>query len=425
MEMRPTETTEVAKSSAVPKTESQPNWTGNGQPEVPRQGSPPLRSGRRRHIYRGAALVVVAGVVAGVAFWAFPKKTKAAQTVIAPTTPVAVANVTREDVYNEVTIPAEFRAYNEVELHAKISGYLTNLTVDFGDQVKAGQLLAELEIPELKDEMDRALASQRRAEADHNEAHWAFTRLRDVEKQHPNLVAQQDLDNAEGKDLSTEAAISVAKAEVEKYQTMIAYTRITAPFAGVVTHRYVDPGALIQAGTASATQSLPLVRLSDNYRLRLDFPVSVPYVKDIQLGQPVEVRVESLGGKSLTGTISRFTHDIDETTRTMVTEIEVPNPKLELVPGMYAKVVLRVGRHAQALTIPTEAISADRKAAVYVVNSQDQIEERPVKLGLETPARYEVLSGLKEGELVVVGSRSHLKPGEKVAPKLTESLAMQ
>jgi len=364
-------------------------------------------------------------VVALAALWAFPSKTKARQTAVTPPTPVAVASVTREDVYNEVTIPAEFRPYTDVELHAKISGYLTNLAVDFGDQVKAGQLLAELEIPELNDEMDRALAAKKRAEADHTEAHWAYTRLQAVEKQHPNLVAQQDLDNAEAKDLSTDAAIAAAKAEVEKYQTMMAYTRITAPFDGVVTHRYVDPGALIQAGTASATQSLPVVRISDNYRLRLDFPVSALYVKEIELGQPVEVRVESLGGKPFTGKISRFTHDIDESTRTMLTEIEVPNPKLELVPGMYAKVVLKVGRHPQALTIPTEAVSADRKASVYVINASGQIEERPLKLGLETPSHYEVLEGLKEGELVVVGTRSHLKSGEKVTPKLTASLAMQ
>ena len=248
--------------------------------------------------------------------------------------PIAVARVTREDLFSEVTVPAEFRPYLQVELHAKVSGYVDQINVDIGDQVKAGQLLARLEVPELRDELARAKAADKRAEADYKEAHLVYSRLMAVEKAHPNLVAQQELDAAEAKDAITEATIAAAKAETEKYQTLIAYTRITAPFDGVVTHRYADPGSLIQAGTTSDTQSMPLVRLSDNYRLRLDFPVSVGYVKDIHLHDSVEVRVESLKGKPLIGIISRFSQKVDEATRTMVTEIEVPNPNLELVPGM-------------------------------------------------------------------------------------------
>jgi len=338
---------------------------------------------------------------------------------------VAVGRVTREDLYNEVTIPAEFRPYLKVELHAKVSGYVDQISVDIGDQVKAGQLLARLEVPELRDELARAKAAEQRAEADYKDAHLVYTRLLAVDKAHPNLVAQQELDAAEAKDGTAEAAIVGAKAEVQRDQTLLAYTHITAPFDGVITHRYADPGSLIQAGTASDTQSMPLVCLSDNYRLRLDFPVSVAYVKDIQLGDQVEVRVESLKGKPFMGTISRSTQKVDEDTRTMIMEIEVPNPKLELVPGMYATVVLKVERRPQALVIPTEAVSTDKKTSVYVVNREQKIEERTVTLGLETPGKYEVLAGLKEGELVVVGSRSQVKPGQKVEVKLIDSLAQQ
>jgi RND family efflux transporter MFP subunit len=193
----------------------------------------------------------------------------------------------------------------------------------------------------------------------------------------------------------------------------------------VITHRYADPGSLIQAGTASDTQSMPLVCLSDNYRLRLDFPVSVAYIKDIQIGDRVEVRVQSLKGKPFTGTISRSTQKVDEDTRTMIMEIEVPNPKLELVPGMYATVVLQVDRRPQVLAIRTEAISMDKKTLVYVVNREQEIEERPVTLGLETPGKYEVVDGLKEGDLVMIGSRSQVKPGQKVEAKLIDSPAQQ
>jgi RND family efflux transporter MFP subunit len=336
---------------------------------------------------------------------------------------VPVASVVREDLYNEVSIPAEFRPYVEVELHAKVSGYVKEMNVDFGDQVKSNQLLATLEVPELGDELNRALAAQKRAEADYRDAHLIYSRLQAVNQEHPNLVAQQDLDTAEAKDHTTEAIIAGAKAEVQRYQTLLAYTRITAPFDGVVTHRYVDPGALIQAGTTSETQSLPLVRVSDNYRLRLDFPVSVAYVKDIRVGDPVEVRVESLGNKSFTGTITRATLRVNEDTRTMMTEIEVPNPDLKLVPGMYAEVVLKVQRRPQVLAIPIEAVPPGQTSSVYVINDRGQIEERPVSLGLDTPTQYEVTAGLKEGELVLMGSRSQVHPGQKVEAKLIGPLA--
>ena len=328
--------------------------------------------------------------------------------------------MTREDLSKAVTISAEFRPYEEVELHAKVSGYVSKMNVDFGDTVKAGQLLATLEVPELQDELDNARATEQKAKADYINAHLIYTRLLAVNQAHPNLVAQQDLDTAQANDLTTTAAIAAAKAEVEKYQTLLAYTQITAPFDGVVTHRYADPGTLIQAGTSSDTQSMPLVRVSDNYLLRLDFPVTVDYVKDIRLGDPVEVRVDSLDDKTFTGTISRFTHDVDDDTRTMITEIEVPNRNLKLVPGMYATVTLKVEKRPQALAVPTEAIVGDKSPVVYVVSQDNQIEERAVKLGLETPDQYEVLSGLREGELVVIGNRSGLQADQKVEPKLIQ-----
>ena len=335
---------------------------------------------------------------------------------------VAVMKVTRENLSKEVNIPAEFRAYTEVELHAKVSGYLQDMNVDFGDRVKAGQLLATIEIPELQDELTNAIATEQKVEADHKNAHLVYSRLLAVNKAHPNLVAQEDLDSAQSRDADTSAAIAAAKADVEKYQTLLDYTKITAPFDGVVTRRYVDPGAMIQAGTSS--QALPLLRLSDNYRLRLDFPVSVDYVQDVRVGAPVDVRIDSLGGKTFTGKIARFTDRVDETTRTMTAEMEVENPKLEMIPGMYASVDLKVDQRPNAIAIPTEAIRAG-KSTVYVVNSSNEVEERTVKLGMETPTKYEVLSGVKDGELVLVGDASQVKPGEKVEPKLVSFLAAQ
>jgi RND family efflux transporter MFP subunit len=387
---------------------------GDGQPQ-PQSTIPPTPPRRRLKLPWAAIVVLIAIVILGV-FLLRSRFGKTGQTgVLVPT--VAVATVDRQDLYNEVTIPGEFRPYVEAELHAKVSGYLEKINVDFGDKVKAGELLAVLEIPELRDELNGAIAAEQRAEADFTNAHLIYNRLAGVNREHPNLVAQQDIDTAQAKDSVASAAVTAAKADVEKFQTLFDYTRITAPFDGVITRRYADPGALIQAGTSSDIQSRAVVRLSDNYRLRLDFPVSVEYVKDIHLNDPVRVRVTSLGGKTFTGTITRFTDSVSEDTRTMITEIEVANPNLEIVPGMYAVVVLKVEKVSNALTIPTEAVATGSKNTVYTVNQDNEIEEQAVTLGLETPDDYEVTSGLTEGERVMIGNHSQVRVGEKVESK--------
>jgi len=330
---------------------------------------------------------------------------------------VAVARVTRQDVYDEVPIPAEFRPYVESELHAMVTGYVEEMNVDFGDKVTQGQLLATLQVPELFDQLHAAQATEQQAEADYLNAHLIFTRLEDVVRQNPKLVAQQDIDTARSKDASSAASVAAAKAEVEKYQTLANYTQISAPFTGVITQRSVDPGALVQAGTSS-DRSMPLVRISDNYHLRMDFPVSVDYVKDIHIGDPVTVRVDSLGGKTYSGKISRFTDQVNDETRTMTTEMELDNPNLEIVPGMYAVVLFKFDQRANALTVPTEAISNPKQPMVNVIDANDEIESRPVTLGVEMPNVYEITGGLKEGELVMVGNNAQVHPGQKVEPKV-------
>jgi RND family efflux transporter MFP subunit len=368
------------------------------------------------------SLSIVAGIVITTFVLFHPWQGHASAVSTAALPAVAVAKVDREDLYRQISIPAEFRAYNEVDVHAKVSGYVQRMNVDIGDKVKAGQLLALLEIPELGDELDHAIATQRRAAADYKDVHLAYTRLIEVNKDHPNLIAQQDLDTAEARDATAEGALAAAKSDVNRYQTLVGYTRITAPFSGVITKRYVDPGSLIQAGTAS--QAVPILRVSDNLRLRLDFPVPVDYVSGIRVDEPLTVRIDSLGGRSFEGKISRFTDHIDENTRTMTAEIEVANRTLELVPGMYATVTLKIDERRHVLAVPVEAVPSGGKT-VSVVNAGHQIEERPIELGLETPGKYEVLSGLNEGDLVVIGNTAQLRPGQKVAPQLTESLARQ
>lgn len=392
--------------------------------EIPKPDHTPEEGPRSRWMNwrTGVALGVVIIVILIAARWRNNSHAAATDNAGAGNVAtVAVAQAARQDLFKEVTRYAEFRPYVEVELHAKVSGYLQQMNVDFGDKVKAGQLLATIEVPELLDELHNAAAIQSRAEADFTNSDLAYTRLQAVNKEHPNLVAQQELDSAEAKDLAAASAIAAAKADMEKYQTMIDYTKITAPFDGVVTKRYADPGALIQAGTTSDTQSMPLVRLSDNYLLRLDIPVQVEYVQDIRAGDPVDVRVDSLGGRAFTGKITRFTDKVDEQTRTMIAEIEVKNPDLEMMPGMYATVVLKVDRRQGALTVPVQAVAGgDNDKTVYLVNKSGELEVRPVTLGLEMPDKYEVTSGLEPGDLVMIGNRSLVRPGQKVQTKMID-----
>jgi RND family efflux transporter MFP subunit len=367
------------------------------------------------------ACVVVGGALLARS-WRHPANAEVADTAAVPT--VAVARVSREDLFKEIAVPAEFRPYTDVEVHAKVSGFVKKINVDIGDRVKAGQLLATLEVPELTDDLDSARAALRRADAEYRDTHLAYTRLVAVNKEHPNLIAQQDLDTAQAKDAAADGALSEAKADVGKYETMVSYTRITAPFNGVVTKRFADPGALIQAGTASQTQAMPLVRVADNTLLRLDFPVSVDYVGDIKIGQPVSVSVESLRGKELSGKIARFTDEVDDSTRTMTVEAEVPNPTLVLVPGMYATVTLKTIEHPHALAVPIEAAAPGSKS-VLVVDGANEVQKRTVTFGLETASAYEVLDGLNEGDRVMLGNPDQLPVGAKVEPQLTQPLAAQ
>lgn len=351
-----------------------------------------------------------------------------ATTPVPPVVPVV--RVEREDLAREVVVEAELRPFQEVDLHAKVAGYLESITVDIGDRVKAGQLLAVLDVPELADDLRRAEAMTRRcaeevsrAEAARDAVHLPFERLRSVEQSHSNLVARQELDLAEANDRAAASTLAAARAQAEvadaelaKLRTMQRYARILAPFDGVVTRRFADPGALIQAGTTSATQAQPVVRISDAHRLRLSFPLSVAHVDSLRVGDPVEIRLTG-SGRQQAGVVARTAGKVDPGTRKMEVEVDVPNEDLALIPGTYASVRLRLDRRARALVVPTEAVARGHGATVLAVDARHLLVERTVKLGLETAAKVEVLAGLAEGDLVLVGNRSRLRPGQEVDPR--------
>ena len=344
---------------------------------------------------------------------------------------VAVVPVTRMDLSNTLRLAGEFRPFQEVDVHAKVSGYVRQMKVDVGDRVKPGEVLAMLETPELQDELQQASAGVERAnqevvrtKAAYDEAHLIYERLSEVLKQQPNLVAQQEIDAARARDETTKAswvaaqsAVQEALAHREKYKHMLEYSRITAPFAGVVSKRYTDTGALVGAGTASSSQSL--VRISQLDPLRLVLPVPESAVSKMHVGDSVEVFVQSTK-ETLSATVTRLSGEVATETRTMHVEVDVPNPRLTLAPGMYASAVLVLESRKNVLAIPVEAVPNRKEAAatVLVLDQQHRIEERRITVGMETSNRVEVASGLAENELVVLGGPGQYQQGQLAEPKL-------
>jgi len=365
---------------------------------------------------------------------------------------VAVARVERKPLDNTITLSGEFRPFQEVDVHAKVAGYIKTISVDVGDRVKEGQTLAVLEVPELIAQMEGAEASIRRdqdairraqsdvhrAESAHAASHAAYFRLKQASEQRPGLIAEQELDDSMAKDKESEANVgatqaalaearnqlNVAEANRQQLAAMQAYTHITAPFSGVITKRYADTGSLIQAGTASNTQAMPVVRLAETDKFRLTLPVPESAVPQVQTGSSVQVRVPALS-RTFQGRVARFADSLDQQTRTMHTEVDVENknPNQDsVVLGMYAEVDLVLARKGDALTVPVQAVSRNGdEAVVLVVNGDNRLEERKIKLGIEGVNSLEVVSGLNEGDRVVIGSRSQFQPGDRVTPKLIQA----
>ena len=364
---------------------------------------------------------------------------------------VPVVRAARADLASDLVLTAEFEPYQQVDVMAKVAGYVRSILVDIGDRVHDGQVLATLEIPEMDDDLTKAAASIdqaeaeiatasdefHRAEAAHDQAHLSYSRIADVLKREPGLVPQQEVDEARSRDLVAEAQVSaaksamrtsemrvrVAKADQGRIQTLHKYTTITAPFDGVVTRRYANAGSMIQAGTASQTQAMPIVQLSQNNLLRLILPVPESAVSHVHVGETVDVRVTSLA-RTFPGRVIRFAEKIQPSTRTMDTEVDVPNPGLTLIPGMYAEVNLRVEERRNALSVPLDAVDRSGPSArVFTVLPSGVIHIAAVTLGLENDRRVEVRSGLEEGALVVVGRHAGMKDGQRVQPKSLEAEA--
>jgi len=218
--------------------------------------------------------------------------------------------------------------------------------------------------------------------------------------------------------------LDVSKANRTHISALSDYSRLTAPFNAVVTWRFADTGALVQAGTSSEN-SQPVVKLAEVDVLRLRIPVPESLAGLVREGASADVTVQATGER-FTGKVTRFTDALDRSTRTMQVEIDVPNRDYRLSPGMYANVVLQVQNHPNALTIPVQAVSReDGKTMVLLVDFQDRVVRREIKTGIEDPSSVEVIAGLTEGDRVVVGNLGSFRAGQVVVPKVSGFVGAQ
>ena len=366
---------------------------------------------------------------------------------------VGTAIATLRPVAQKLTLSSELVPFQEIEVYAKEAGYVKELSVDYGSHVRKGQIMAVLEVPELQAQLDEDTAAIRaqqdqvaraesevgRAKAQHNMVHLQYQRLAGVAKAQAGLVAQQEVDDAEGKDLAAESQMEaakgtyqgaqsqliVAKAKLSHDQALYDYSKITAPFDGVVTQRYANLGALMQAGTTSI-QATPLVRLSDESLYRLVIPVPESDVKYIHVGDPVAVRVPALNNLTVRGKVARSSVDVSDATRTMHTEVDIPNTDGKLIPGTYAEADITLGNNPAALVVPLQAIDRQGdQTSVMVVDPDNRIQIQQVVLGIQMPDYVAVASGLSTGQQVVVSDRSGLKVGQTVKPKPLQSVSYE
>ena len=328
-------------------------------------------------------------------------ETPKAAAATAPTV-VKTTSVTRGPITRTLTLPT-FRIlpYRSATIYAKVSGYLKSVSVDKGDPVTTGQPIAEIEVPELQ-------ADETEFKAEASVARANYERMAAAAKRSPDLVVPQTVEELRGK-------AEVADAKLQRTRSLLAFAHITAPFGGIVTARFLDPGAFLPAATAGSTpQSAALLTIMDASRVRVQIAVPESDVPFVRNGVVARVRVEELPGQVFSGTVTRFSHALDEATKTMLAEIELANSSEAVRPGMYASVSLEIERHSAALLLPSDAVSVEKAGTFAFVVSGGTLHKIPIRIGFRDAANVEIVSGLETGSVVARIGKSVLADGQAV-----------
>ena len=387
------------------------------------------------------ALVVLAGVsaVGIVAEW-FLAASPSRSAKVDTRPRVEIEHPRRVTVVQRLQTNATLEAFEDTDLFAKVSGYLSDVRVDIGDHVKAGQVLAVISVPEMENELaeDKAqLDSKQRSletaerQVDHNKANVALQDVtlkrqeelfkarniapQDLDQAHANAdIAKADVGVAEANLAFAAAQVNLAAATVERIKTLIAYAQIVAPFDGVVARRLVNRGDLVQAATSTRTTPLFTVERIDTIRVFCDVPENdVPH---LHLGDTAIVKPYGFEGKPFAGTVTRFALRLNPETRNMRTEIDLPNPEERLYPGMYAEVSLEMNRRPDALTVPATAVGSDGVGNFVYTITDNRVTRLGINIGLSDSGRTEVIAGLSKETPVVTTYRGAPLPGTAVQP---------
>lgn len=336
---------------------------------------------------------------------------------------VAVITPTRGDAIRSLSMPGDLVGFYQSSLYAKVTGYLKNISVDKGDWVKKGQVLAEIEVPELQQRVERAKAGLQ-------VQRLTYDRLSQVWKSDPRLIARQDVDIAQGKYLE-------AKAQLDELTAMSCYTKIVAPFGGVVIGRFVDPGALIKAGREQASSApeegsgrsggnaSPVLSLAMIDTIRTYIYVPQDEVGLVKRGMPATLTLQDLPGRTFTGEVARFANSLDLGTRTMLTEIDLGNLRHELYPGMYANVTLELECHRGVLKLPESAIGNSAEGRYVMIAQNGKLRRQLVRVGISAGNSAEITYGLRGGEQVVEALDPSLAQDEAVNVVRSKSNAGQ
>ncbi len=317
---------------------------------------------------------------------------------------IPVAKLSQGDITRWITLPGEVKAYQQATLCAKVGGYIQSVSADIGDEVKEGAVLAEIEAPELLAERDKLKAELVVAQID-------FDRTSAAVKKAPDLVVAQSLDAAKGR-------LDVAKANMSKNETLLEYAKVKAPFAGIITKRWVDKGAFVPAATNSgATQQAGLFVLVDVSKIRLQAALPENESALAAKDKPVKFSVESLPGKTFDATVSRHSGALDAATKTLLVEAEVDNAKHELHPGMYATVKVGLETHKAANIIPVEGLVMEKTTAVAFIYKDGKAKRVVLKTGFNDGKNVEVLEGIGADDQILLVGTTAMTDGQTVSVK--------
>ncbi|MBI4169783.1 MAG: efflux RND transporter periplasmic adaptor subunit [Acidobacteria bacterium] len=351
------------------------------------------------------------------------RNSQAPATEAGPPLVVEISRPVRGTVVRRLDAVATLEPWEEAVLYAKASGYLKSIRVDRGDRVRKGRLLAVLDIPEMQDEQAQlqAQAQQAKAEVEKAEAEVrlqeiTLNRLRAVLEEEPGAVTEQEVDLASGKLEASRAALAAAgsrllvvRADLSRLETLLAYSRITAPFDGSITERFVDPGALVTAGTGSKPS--PIVRIVNASKLRAMVDVPETDAARVHEGSAASLRVDALPGRAFQGTVSRFSRALDPATRTMRTEVLIANPDGILVPGMFGRIALELERLEHVLTLAPAHLHFEKERAHVFVADDGRARRVSVVCGADDGNAIEIVSGLTGGEAIISKASGPLSDG--------------